>query len=72
MAMTEHLYIADRRALEDAAALLAEHGHDAVVEAAARASRSRDLGNILHFCHWKQTGRLVALLGSDEVPGTIH
>ena len=70
--MDQHLYIADRAALDDAATLLAEHGPVAAAEAAARAHRSRDLGNVVRFCHWRQTQRLIQLLGSDEAAGTVH
>ncbi len=41
-------------------------------EAAARADRSRDLGNHIHFCRWRQIERLIELLSSDEAIGTVH
>ena len=47
-------------------------GEDARVEAAARAERSRDVGNVLHFCHWRQIERVIEALSSDEVLGTVH
>jgi hypothetical protein len=47
-------------------------GDDAGYEAAARADRSRDEGNVARFCHWRQIERVIATLSSDEVLGTIH
>jgi hypothetical protein len=37
-----------------------------------RAERSRDLGNVVRFCHWRQIERVIATLASDEVLGSIH
>jgi hypothetical protein len=65
-------FIHGRPALEDAAELLELYGDDAGFEAAARAERSRDDGNVARFCHWRQIERVIATLGSDEVLGTIH
>lgn len=65
-------YLADPQAVADAAALLADFGDDAGFEAAARADRSRDQGNAIQFCHWRQIERLIVLLASDDVVGTIH
>jgi len=47
-------------------------GDDAGLEAAARAERSRDAGNVLHFCHWRQIERVIESLSSYEVRGTVH
>ena len=65
-------FIHGRSALADAAELLDRFGDDAGLEAAVRAERSRDAGNVLRFCHWRQIERVVATLGCDEVLGTIH
>lgn len=70
--MLEHVYIADRRAADDAAQLLADYGTAAPAEASARADRSRNLGNVIHFCRWRQIERLVAVLGSEDAVGTVH
>lgn len=48
------------------------YGEDAGLEAAARAERSRDHGNVLRFCHWRQIERVIATLSCDEVRGTVH
>lgn len=65
-------FIHGRSALADAADLLDRFGDDAGLEAAVRAEQSRDAGNIVRFCHWRQIERVVATLGCDEVLGTIH
>ena len=66
------IYINGRLALADASDLIDRYGDDAGFEAAARAERSRDLGNVARFCHWRQIERVIATLSSDEVLGTIH
>lgn len=65
-------FIHGRLALADAADLIDRYGDDAGFEAAARAERSRDAGNVVHFCHWRQIERVIATLSSDEIVGTIH
>lgn len=65
-------YLADRAHVNDAAALILEFGASAGYEAAARADRSRDLGNHIHFCKWRQIERLIVLMASDEAIGTVH
>ena len=65
-------YLSDARAVADASALIAAFGDDAGFEASARADRSRDLGNVINFAHWRQIERLIVLLASDEVVGTVH
>jgi hypothetical protein len=69
----EHLpYLADTREVADAAELIRAFGEDAGSEAAARADRSRDLGNHVHFCRWRQIERLVVLLSIPRAVGTVH
>jgi hypothetical protein len=65
-------YIHGRLALAEASELIDRFGDDAGLEAAVRAERSRDAGNVLHFCHWRQIERVIATLSCDEVLGTIH
>lgn len=65
-------YLADCAEVTHATDLIAVFGGDAGLEAAARADRSRDLGNYLHFCRWRQIERLIALLSFDRAIGTIH
>ena len=66
------LFIHNRVALADASELIDLYGDDAGFEAALRAERSRDSGNVARFCHWRQIERVIATLSSDEVTGTIH
>jgi len=68
----EGIYINGRLALADASDLIDRYGDDAAFEAAARAERSRDLGNVARFCHWRQIERVIATLACDEVRGTVH
>ena len=65
-------FIHGRLALTDASDLIERYGDDAGLEAAVRAERSRDDGNVVRFCHWRQIERVIATLSSDEVNGTIH
>jgi hypothetical protein len=65
-------YIAGRLALAEASELIDRFGDEARLEAAARAESSRDAGNLLHFCHWRQIERVIETLSSDEVRGTVH
>jgi len=68
----ETVFIADRVALSDADDLIARFGDDAALEAAARAERSRNEGNVHRFCHWRQIERVIAVLADDGAAGTLH
>jgi hypothetical protein len=65
-------FIHGRLALSDAADLMDRYGDDAGFEAAVRAERSRDDGNVSRFCHWRQIERVIATLSSEEVRGAVH
>jgi hypothetical protein len=65
-------FINGRLALADATDLIECFGAYAAFEAAARAERSRDEGNVVRFCHWRQIERVITALSSDEPLGTIH
>jgi hypothetical protein len=65
-------FIHSRSTLDDASDLIARFGDDAGFEAATRAERSRDDGNVVRFCHWRQIERVIATLTSDEIRGSIH
>lgn len=65
-------YLGDRTSVEDAARLIERFGENAGYEAAARADRSRDLGNHIHFCRWRQIERLIVLLSVERPIGTLH
>ena len=65
-------FIHGRGALADASDLIDRFGANAMFEAAALAERSRDQGNVVRFCHWRQIQRVIAVLSSDEVFGPVH
>ncbi len=65
-------FIHGRPALDDASKLIELYGDDAGFQAAARAERSRDDGNVARFCHWRQIERVIATLASVEVRGSVH
>lgn len=65
-------YLADAKSFEDAADLIHRFGADAGRQAAARADHSLDLGNHVHFCHWRQIERLIDILRRDAAFGTVH
>ncbi len=62
----------DRRPYDVAAELIASFGEHAGFEAAARAERSRDLGNHIHFCRWREVERMIAALSQTDAVGSIH
>jgi hypothetical protein len=67
------VYLPDALAAADAAELIARFGDHAAFEAAARANHSRGLGNLVHFCRWRQIGRMIELLSSsDRADATVH
>jgi hypothetical protein len=65
-------FLSSRKSYEDAADLIARFGDDAGYEAAALADRSRDIGNHIRFCHWRQIERMIILLSIDQAVGTVH
>ncbi|MDQ2879467.1 MAG: hypothetical protein M3R41_10385 [Pseudomonadota bacterium] len=65
-------FLTDSRDIADATQLIAAFGDDAGFEAAARADKSRDLGNHVHFCRWRQIERLIVLMSVNRAVGTVH
>lgn len=65
-------YLADLCEVTDANELIRAYGKHAGSEAAARADRSRDIGNHIHFCRWRQIERLVTLMSIPRAVGTVH
>ena len=59
-------------AFTEASRLIERFGDYAGSEAAVRADRSRDLGNLVHFCRWREVGRLIELIRDDAVTGSVH
>jgi hypothetical protein len=70
--LNETVLPSDRAAFSDATDLIADYGVYAAIEAAARAQKCRDAGNILHFCRWRQAARAVAMVAGEQAVGTIH
>ncbi len=64
--------VANRKTLEDATALMEAFGNFADAEAAIRADTSRDRGNTILFCHWRQVERLIVALSVERGAGTLH
>lgn len=62
----------DRAEVIDANELIVRYGVHAADEAVQRAARSRDLGNHLHFCRWRQVARLIDFLAAGRGAGTVH
>lgn len=60
-----------RQCALDASDLITSHGDAAAFEAAARAERSRDVGNLIHFCRWRRVERLIGVLAAPEA-ATLH
>ncbi len=65
-------FIPNRLSLADASELIERYGEEAALQAAVRAASSRDAGNVLRFCHWRQIERVIAVLGREDIQGTIH
>ena len=72
VSLSAHVHIPDATAVADAADLMSRYGGFAADEAGARASRSRDLGNVIHYCRWRQIQRLIELLEAGEGESTLH
>lgn len=72
MCLRNQLYLASGSAVADATDLIARFGAKAGGEAASRADRSRTLGNVIHYCRWRQVQRIVALFHEPDLAGTIH
>ena len=70
--MLDHVHLPDRAAAAEAADLIAQFGQHAAGEAAARASKSRNLGNVVHYCRWRQIERMILLMTADGAQRTIH
>lgn len=70
--MTPLPYLADRGSVTEAEELIARYGAHASYQAAARAGRSRRIGNHVHFCRWRQIERLIHLLGEPAPEGLLH
>ena len=70
--MRHDVHIGGRHALADAGELIERFGDFAVSEAVRRADESRSVGNVVHFCRWRQVERLIVMLRDDAVTGAVH
>lgn len=66
------MFVVDRETYEGASSLMAEYGLSALAEATARAERSRDIGNHIHYTRWCRVGRAILLLEDPDPFGTLH
>ena len=64
-------FFVDRAGADLAAEFMALFGKEASSEAAGRARRSRDRGNVIGYCRWRQVERLISAL-EDEIGATRH
>ncbi len=64
-------FFVDRTGADLAAEFMAIFGEDAAREAAGRARQSRNCGNVIGFCRWRQVERLIDALG-DPAGATHH
>jgi len=65
-------YLSSSCQVVDASELIDRFGKDAGGEARRRAGESRDRGNHIHFCRWRQVERLVAVMADGRGGGTLH
>ncbi len=65
-------YLSDRSSVQCATTLISEHGAAAGLEAAARADKSRTIGNVRQYCRWRQIERLILVLSGDHAISTVH
>jgi hypothetical protein len=70
--LQHHVHLPDRSAAVDAAELITRFGAHAASEAEARAALSRERGNVVHFCRWRQIGRMIELLSLGRGEATLH
>ena len=70
--MRNHIHLPDRAAAADADELIRSFGDFAAGEAARRASRSRSLGNVVHYCRWRQIERMIDRLAAGPGGETLH
>jgi hypothetical protein len=72
LALSNFPFVADRGAVTDAQALMDKFGDDAGFEAAALADASRNRGNVVGFCRWRQIERMILALAHPQPGGTVH
>ena len=58
--------------MADADELISRFGDYAASEAARRANHSRSLGNVVHYCRWRQIERMIELLAAGQGDAPLH
>ncbi|MEO1044267.1 MAG: hypothetical protein AAFX04_02375 [Pseudomonadota bacterium] len=61
-----------RKAFEEALNMVEVLADAAGDQAEDNARRARDLGNHIHFCHWREVRRIIATLGARTISGTVN
>jgi len=70
--LIQTVYLADRTSASDADELIRRFGGFAAGEAARRASESRSLGNVVHYCRWRQIERMIGILAAGRGDEALH
>jgi hypothetical protein len=70
--LRHNVHTAGRGTFAEAAELLKHFGDHAVSEARRRAGHSRDLGNVVHFCRWREVERMIFTLDQTAAAGLVH
>jgi hypothetical protein len=65
------LYV-EPRDVTEAQKLVSLYGREAGLAASERAEASRNIGNHLAYCRWRQIERLVIMLSLECSIGTVH
>jgi hypothetical protein len=65
-------YVHDRAMVDAATALIMDHGAEAGAEADKRAKASRNAGNVVKFCRWRQVERLIFALEDGDGHRIVH
>lgn len=65
------IYVEPRDVLE-AELLIGQFGNAAGIKAAEHAIKSRNVGNQLRYCRWRQIERLIIMLNGRTTFGAIH
>jgi hypothetical protein len=70
--LRHNVHTAGRGTFAEAADLLKHFGDHAVSEARRRAGQSRNLGNVVHFCRWREVERMIFTLDQTAAVGLVH
>ena len=65
-------FAADRKTVDAASSLMMMYGSSAAAEALARADVSRNRGNVIRFCHWRQVKHVIDALAGAGDGETLH